>query len=279
MLFRTPLAAGEGLVPRLLLRMPGLARRLPSTAGIGRVRQPPLTATRSSGRTITDVIAEMTNLGARLEAQNGADDGVLCFNRLYLAVTKAVQEAVQQPDYFSDPSQIAELDVLFAQLYFDVVDALERGEEPRTSAWRVLFEARSNPNILPIQFAAAGMNAHINHDLPIALLEQWERHGRRPSTTSEAYADFEKVNRILKKEELQLKPSFEQGLPQELDSGALGRLEDKLALWIVEDARARAWETAQHLWSVRNIPPLRSAWLTTVDGAVGALGTVLLDPV
>jgi hypothetical protein len=280
MLFRVPLAVGEGLMQRLSFRgVPSRAWRVPSVAGIDHIAARRHKAGVPGCRTIGEAIATMTELGERFEAEHGPHDGVLWFNRLYLAVTKGVQEAVNQDGYFSDPTMIAELDVLFAQLYFDGVDAADRGEEHPAWAWRILLESRSNPDILPIQFAVAGMNAHINHDLPIALLEQWERHGRRPSHHGAAYADYTKINKILKREEMLLKGSLEQGIPRALDSGPLGKLEDKLALWIVEDARARAWQTAHHLWSVRHVPALRRAWLTTVDGAVAAIGKLLLEPV
>jgi hypothetical protein len=220
----------------------------------------------------------MTKLGPRLESDYGKHDGVLCFNRLYLAVTKGLERALRRPGYFRNPGMIEELDVLFARLYFDTVTRAHRDPQP-TRAWQQLLDARSNRTILPIQFALAGMSAHINHDLPIALLEQWSRHGRRPSRADGAYADFDKINEILKTEEALLKRDFDQGVSRQLDSGELGRLEDKLALWVVEDARARAWRNAAHLWSVRHVPPVRAAVLAALDRTAGAIARVLLEPV
>ncbi len=37
-------------------------------------------------------------------------------------------------------------------------------------AWRPLVEQRAAAGIEPIQFALAGMNAHINHHLPLATV-------------------------------------------------------------------------------------------------------------
>jgi hypothetical protein len=39
-----------------------------------------------------------------------------------------------------------------------------------SSAWRPLVERRALPGIEPVQFALAGMNAHTNHDLPVAMV-------------------------------------------------------------------------------------------------------------
>jgi hypothetical protein len=227
---------------------------------------------------IDDVIARMTALGRRFEHEYGPGDGVLWFNRLYLAVTRGVKRAVARPGFFRNPSAIARLDVIFAQLYFDAVDAVDRGQHPAAWGWRLLFTARERPGVLPIQFAVAGMNAHINHDLPIALLEQWELSRRRPDISSPAYADFCAVNKILKAEERKLKARLEPEVVSALDRGEISRLDDRLGLWVVEEARARAWRAADVLWDVRDLPPVRAAWERTIDGTVGALGEVLIQP-
>ena len=220
----------------------------------------------------------MTDLGDRFEQKHGPRDGVLRFNRLYLAVTRGVKSAVEQPGYFHNPDMIAQLDVLFAQLYFDAVDAVDRGARPAL-AWRALFAARDNQAILPIQFAVAGMNAHINHDLPIALCEQWKVERRRPSRSSHTYGDFLKINQILKDEEKKEKGSLELGVLRELDRGQLGRLEDRLALWMVEEARARAWKDGSYLWYLRHLPLGRKLWLATIDRVAAMLGEALLERV
>lgn len=43
-------------------------------------------------------------------------------------------------------------------------------------AWQPLFEVTNNQHITRIQFALAGMNAHINHDLPIAIGTTSQQH-------------------------------------------------------------------------------------------------------
>jgi hypothetical protein len=71
-------------------------------------------------------------------------DGVACFTRLYLDVTEGVQAQLQALT-FADPAFIADLDVRFANLYFDAVDEASkpgRGNVPRASAPR-----RAHPNM------------------------------------------------------------------------------------------------------------------------------------
>jgi hypothetical protein len=74
-------------------------------------------------------------------------------------------------------------------------------------------------------------NVKFRHDLPIALLEVWEANGRRPDTKSAAYADYIKINQILKTEEQKEKAGLEPSLLrefEELDRGRLARLDELL---------------------------------------------------
>jgi uncharacterized protein DUF5995 len=104
--------------------------------------------------TIGDVIARMEAIDASLPRK----DGVAYFNRLYLQVTKAVLAASEQTT-FEDPQFLDRLDVVFAALYFDAEATISTGA-PCPVAWRPLVEQRGEARA-PIQFALAGMNAHI----------------------------------------------------------------------------------------------------------------------
>ena len=80
-------------------------------------------------------------------------------------MTLAVRGAVTTTT-FRDPAFLEQLDVVFANLYFDAVAAGDADPRAAPSAWRPLFEMPHQRGILSIQFALAGMNAHINRDLP-----------------------------------------------------------------------------------------------------------------
>src|ERR1700693_4261583 len=114
---------------------------------------------------VAGAIARMEAIGASVPAE----DGLGCFNRMYLEVTRQVEGRLGA-GFFADPACRAQLDVTCANLYFTAVDAA--GNPPAVPlAWRPLIEQRAQPGIEPVQFALAGMNAHINHDLPIAVVQ------------------------------------------------------------------------------------------------------------
>src|SRR5690242_20169541 len=95
-------------------------------------------------------------------------DGIWCFSRLYQAVTADVREAIVGAS-FEDPKWLDRLDAVFANLYFAALTEFFRNSPSTPRAWYPLFASTSEP-LAALQFAFAGMNAHINRDLAVALV-------------------------------------------------------------------------------------------------------------
>jgi Family of unknown function (DUF5995) len=115
-------------------------------------------------RTIPALLERMDALVAELEAE--ADTGRY-FLSTYTRTTRAVAAALED-GRFEDPAWVEEWDVVFADLYVDALRAYraDPGSAPRP--WRVAFAA--DPALPPVAHLLLGMNAHINYDLPQALL-------------------------------------------------------------------------------------------------------------
>jgi hypothetical protein len=151
---------------------------------------------------VAEVIAQLEAVGAALPAT----DGLACFNRMYLAVTKQVNAELGQ-GFYADPAFMTQLDVTFAGLYFSAADAA--GDPAAVPlAWRPLMEQRDNTGIEPVQFALAGMNAHINHDLPLAVVATCAALATSPEAGAH-YADYQKVDQLLDAAEQSVRESFE----------------------------------------------------------------------
>ena len=74
------------------------------------------------------------------------------------------------PGFFPDAAWVEQWDIAFAELYLDALDAARRGE-PVPRPWAVAFGAAAAARRLPdLRLILLGMNAHINYDLPRALL-------------------------------------------------------------------------------------------------------------
>lgn len=212
----------------------------------------------------------------RLDAALGPEDGVTWFVKLYLEVTEAVGAAVV-PGTFRDPAFLARLDVTFANLFFDALRRASRDPSKTPKAWAPLIEARTRRDIAPIQFALAGMNAHINNDLPIALVSAGEAAGLDLEHAAREHADFRRVNPLLEKTEARVKKWFATGFVGIVDQ-ALGDVDDRVAMWDVARARDAAWVQGQTLWALRAVPKLQAAAVKTLGHVIGFAGRGLLVP-
>ena len=193
-------------------------------------------------------------------------DGVACFNGMYLQVTEAVRD---QLDGFESREFVERLDVLFAEFYFQAFDAAAAGEWV-SKAWAPLFTRKDAVDVIALQFAVAGMNAHINNDLAHALVLTWRELDREPGHDTPEFRDYEKVNGILERVEAELKGPLSDDLIRDVDT-ALGTADDFLALWSIRKAREEAWRRAQIM---RTLPDAELDSL--FDRFVGFAGNLLL---
>jgi len=120
------------------------------------------------------------------------------------------------------------------------------------------------------------MNAHINHDLALALLQTDAELHLVPGTTSRQHDDFERVNELLEAALPEALQFLATGILGELaqDTGRIGRL---LAIWNVRAARDLAWDVADHLRSLTGAA--RTKALMLQDQITGVVGHSLLQPI
>ena len=221
---------------------------------------------------VSEVISRLKGMVAALPP----GDGVRAFSSLYLAVTEAIDQAAK-PGGFEDPRFVRWLDVVFANLYFDAVRNAVLRTGPVPKAWAPLLLGRAKRGTLPLQFALAGMNAHINRDLPVALVQTCEGRQVPLRRRTPQHRDFRKVNSLLENVEAQVKAELVTEALRDFDV-ALGELDDVIAMWKVERARDAAWNHAETLWALREAPRLEAQFLRTLDRMVGFAGRGLLRP-
>ncbi|MFD5538231.1 DUF5995 family protein [Streptomyces sp. NPDC127079] len=197
-------------------------------------------------------------------------DGVAVFNRVYLAVTEEVERRLEA-GRFGDPRAAATLDVRFAERYLAAVDAEAAGHRP-PACWRPLFQFRRHPGVRPLQFALAGINAHIGHDLALAVVDACRTLGCEPAELED---EFDRVGDLL--------VSLEERIREDLMPGPdLLQIADPLThllgSWSLERAREATWSTARALWALRRFESLAEEFAERLDAAVGLAGRMLLTP-
>ncbi|MDQ1040009.1 hypothetical protein QFZ75_006425 [Streptomyces sp. V3I8] len=212
------------------------------------------------------VVRRMRALGAGWPER----DGVAVFNRVYLAVTEEVGRRLDA-GHFADPRAAVTLDVRFAERYLGAVEAVARERRP-PACWRPLFQLRGHPGVRPLQFALAGVNAHIGHDLALAVVDACRTLGCEPADLED---EFDRVGEVLVALEERIREDLMPGpdLLQVADP-----LTHLLGAWSLERARDGAWGAARALWALRELPDLAGEFVERLDDGVGLVGRCLLTP-
>jgi hypothetical protein len=225
--------------------------------------------------TVEEVIARLR----AIESAAPRRDGVACFARLYREVTEGVDSELAARS-FADGRFLERLDVRFAGLFFSALDAYEQAPASAPSAWVPLFEQRARRGVAPLQFALAGMNAHINRDLPVALVTTCGELGLDLREASPEHADFERIDVLLGQVEAKIKRLYLSGWLSVVDRivHRFHRIDDVVAMWDVGRARDAAWTNGQALWALRGEQQLASEFLEVLDRMVGLASRGLLVP-
>jgi hypothetical protein len=140
---------------------------------------------------IEELIGRMSAL---LEPLQAAADPRRYFHATYQRTTIAVAGELKRGG-FADPEWVERWDVAFADLYLDALQTALAGREP-SRPWAIAFDA---PADLPaLRHVLLGMNAHINYDLPQALVavitdEQFDD----PALLERREADHKAIDAVL----------------------------------------------------------------------------------
>jgi hypothetical protein len=169
-----------------------------------------------------------------------AGDRRAVFLTVYGAVTAQVRRELAG-ERFRDPPWVANYLTAFANRYRTALLAYERGDRDRVpGAWRLAFDASLGGETLVTQDAILGINAHVVHDLALALRDVGidPRPARR--------ADHDAVNAVLASlvdvEQELLAERYAPGLA-DLDAAG-GRLDERVAYLTLAEGRDWAWQCA-----------------------------------
>src|SRR5215472_9455154 len=187
-----------------------------------------------------------------LEPLEAAGDPKRIFHGTYLRTTVAVAEEIRRPGGFADPEWTERWDVAFADLYLDALEQLQAGEQP-SRPWAVAFGAG---RALPVlNRLLLGMNAHINYDLPQALLavitdEQFDD----PALIARREADHKAIDEILaSRVSAEDNELISIAGPGSLLNRALKPLNQSGTKKFLREARQKVWANAIALSQARRV--------------------------
>ncbi|WP_250008442.1 DUF5995 family protein [Actinoplanes sp. M2I2] len=200
---------------------------------------------------IGDVVSTLVRVQDILDElpPSRAANRVSAFNQLYLKITRRVDTAlvtgVNSPDF------LELLDVEFAKRYFDALGRWNDDDEDTPDVWEVLFKRAGDIRMSRLTAAMLGVNAHINHDLALALIGTWNELGAPEPGDELIHPDYLLVNEIFYQEIPPLRRGFSTRWQLELDE-FVGPLDDWSQRMLVTVTRARAWDQARRLWLLRH---------------------------
>jgi hypothetical protein len=136
----------------------------------------------------------------RVDALPADLDHRLIFIQTYQRTTRAVGAAVEA-GFFEDPDWVVRWDVVFADFFLvahdhDRLIAYGQPAPPVPRPWRLAFAA--SEQLPTLAHLLLGMNAHINYDLPPALLQVIsEQDFTDPEVLNRRRRDHERIDSIL----------------------------------------------------------------------------------
>lgn len=199
--------------------------------------------------TIAEVVAALERIRdhAAEDLVQPEIDGISAFSRLYTIITQNVLDTVEgrrPARKFNDPEFLTRLDLEFARRYLAALHAHETGAPNTPACWAVLFDRRRDQDVRHVNFAACGVNAHVNFDLAFALLETWKEF----PPNEDRRADYDQINEIFAEEMDELREDFGAFLAGARDGGILDRFGNLASDLLVRVTRSLAWEAAERVW-------------------------------
>ena len=232
---------------------------------------PSLPSLEAPFQTVADVVQGIGQLESALRARR---DRRAVFATAYLAISLEIQARLSS-GFFLDNDWVARYMVAFADLYRGAWVCYTGGlRQSVPKAWRLSFDTSAAGRGLVTQDLLLGLNAHINYDLPLALLSvsiDPDREAR--------HADHTAVNLALREatDPLQLRiAQYYAPLLRLLDAAAR-RLDEDVSNFSMEKARQASWLAAVSLANARDEAE-RLALRAGLDDRAAVLAHLVLKP-
>ncbi len=179
------------------------------------------------------------------------------FLATYRRTTAAVASAMDGST-FEDPAWVEELDVRFAELYLLALsEDLAGGDAPRP--WRLAFGAP--PSLPDLRHVLLGINAHINYDLPQALLAVIpDDDFGHPVVLERRRRDHERIDAVLSSRVAAENAELALGSRRTLLDRVLQPLNRASSRRFLREARAKVWHNTLELQRARREGREAYAW-------------------
>jgi hypothetical protein len=198
------------------------------------------------------VLAVVADMQTRLDAL-APDSGLREFLATYQRTTAAVGKAILG-DVFEDPGWVEEWDVAFARLYLDAFDAHVDGSAAVPRPWRLAFEAPAG--LQALRQVLLGINAHVNYDLPQALLAVIsDEEFTDPGQLASRQRDHEAIDGVLSSRVAAEDQELAAVSGRTLLDRVLQPLNRRASRRFLKEAREKVWHNTHELQRARLAGP------------------------
>jgi hypothetical protein len=193
-----------------------------------------------------------------------ATDATGYFPALYSRVTGRISKSIEL-GRFEDGSRKHVFATAFASYYTRVVP---EGGRPR--CWQTTWDLGKDAKLLIVQHLLLGINAHVNHDLPQAVVDV----ARRTGSLAAVRSDFDAVNDVLAATYTDVLGDLDRVSRWANEAAALGG--GRIFNFSLRVARRQAWEAAERMYALE--PEDYEQYVLELDRLVSVLAFLITRP-
>lgn len=199
----------------------------------------------------TPVVARMQALILQWERESNPQ---AVFLSCYRMMTSNMLTALEQSE-FQDPVWVGKLLQHFAQYYFVALEAYEQDPTAAPLVWQLAHNTTRDPQATPLQNLLLGVNAHINYDLVLTLVDllspEWQ--GLSEAQRATRYTDYSRVNHVIARtidavQDQVLEPAMPT---MDFIDKLLGPLDELLISGLITRWRETVWHSTCRLLEAR----------------------------
>jgi len=237
----------------------------------------------------------MRRMQSLIDQWEAAGDHRVVFLRCYRLMTGNMLAAIDQQE-FNDSTWVGRLLHRFANYYFSALEAYEADHAIKESSagitndsdpshpsdtplvWQQAHNAASQPGTLALQTLLLGVNAHINYDLVLALVDilETEWDGLPESQRTFRYEDHCHVNRVIGRTIDTVQDQvLEPAMPvMDIFDKLMGPVDEILISRLLAHWRESVWRNAVRLLEARE-PGKRARLVKQFEADVLELGEII----
>ncbi|MBE0685954.1 MAG: hypothetical protein IH585_08130 [Anaerolineaceae bacterium] len=220
------------------------------------------------------VIQQMQTL---IQHWTDSQDSRCIFLRCYQLMTHNTLQAIERDESY-DSNWVHQLLKRFADYYFFALDAYETDPQAAPMVWQLAHNATRNPKAMAIQSLLLGVNAHINYDLVLTLVDvlspEW--NALDEVQRENRHSDHDRVNTIIAASIDAVQDDIlEPAMPiMEFIDDVFGSLDEYLISHLIRHWRNDVWKHATQLLSIENMD-YRAALIAQVEEDALKIGRLI----